>query len=140
MKTIIDTLKKELCLNERIENPYFECYRLHKRIHLGFCDFEVKKSDVFENSSIYKLLEKIISLYNNDNFPRWKTFIFIGFTNDEFQPNELLHFDQYGTIAVFCLINKSSHKIFTNISTVAIIGMNYKKYLKKIISILEKIT
>lgn len=75
---------------------------------------------------------------NNSMFTEWKTLIVVGKTTDVYKKEELLYFNNVNTFVVFYLINEELNKIFMNDSRIFAIGLNYRKYIKRLNGILNK--
>lgn len=75
---------------------------------------------------------------NNSMFTEWKTLIVVGKTTDVYKKEELLYFNNVNTFVVFYLINEELNKIFMNDSWIFTIGLNYRKYIKRLNGILNK--
>lgn len=71
-------------------------------------------------------------------FTEWKTLIVVGKTTDVYKKEELLYFNNVNTFVVFYLINEELNKIFMNDSRIFAIGLNYRKYIKRLNGILNK--
>lgn len=71
-------------------------------------------------------------------FTEWKTLIVVGKTTDVYKKEELLYFNNVNTFVVFYLINEELNKIFMNDSWIFTIGLNYRKYIKRLNGILNK--
>ena len=75
---------------------------------------------------------------NNSMFTEWKTLIVVGKTTDVYKKEELIYFNNVNTFVVFYLINEELNKIFMNDSWIFTIGLNYRKYIKRLNGILNK--
>lgn len=75
---------------------------------------------------------------NNSMFTEWKTLIVVGKTTDVYKKEELIYFNNVNTFVVFYLINEELNKIFMNDSRIFAIGLNYRKYIKRLNGILNK--
>lgn len=71
-------------------------------------------------------------------FTEWKTLIVVGKTTDVYKKEELIYFNNVNTFVVFYLINEELNKIFMNDSRIFAIGLNYRKYIKRLNGILNK--
>lgn len=71
-------------------------------------------------------------------FTEWKTLIVVGKTTDVYKKEELIYFNNVNTFVVFYLINEELNKIFMNDSRICAIGLNYRKYIKRLNGILNK--
>ena len=71
-------------------------------------------------------------------FTEWKTLIVVGKTTDVYKKEELIYFNNVNTFVVFYLINEELNKIFMNDSWIFTIGLNYRKYIKRLNGILNK--
>ena len=70
-------------------------------------------------------------------FSEWKTLIVVGKTKDSYKKDELLYFNNISTFVVFYLVDEDLNKRYMNDSWIFTIGLNYKKYVRKINKILE---
>ena len=107
------------------------CYLLAKKRYLIFWHSLIKKEEINDTLS---QLEKAT---NTKIFDKVKTLIVIGRTTDEFKKEELVYFNNSDTFVVFYLINENSNDIYTNNSWIFALGLNYKKFIKKIDKILN---
>ena len=71
------------------------------------------------------------------NFPKYKTLIIFGETKDEFSKNDLVYFNT-NTYVVFYLINDDTNDIYMDDSWISEMGLNYKKYVRRINDIVKK--
>lgn len=62
----------------------------------------------------------------------------VGKTKDKFNKRELLYFNNVNTYVVFYLIEEETNNVYMNDSWISSLGLNYKKYIKKINEILNK--
>ena len=62
----------------------------------------------------------------------------VGKTKEEYKKEELLYFNNVNMIVVFYLINEEVNKIYMNDSWVFTLGLNYKKYIRKINEIMTQ--
>ena len=108
------------------------CYCLAKKRYLIFWD------EFIEKDAIIKILKSLEEKTNNSNFSEFKTLIIVGKTKEEYKKEELLYFNNVNMIVVFYLINEEVNKIYMNDSWVFTLGLNYKKYIRKINEIMTK--
>lgn len=108
------------------------CYLLDKKRYLVFWDELVKYE------SIEEVLNYLYKKTKNSNFSEFKTLIVISKTKENFKKADLLYFDNVNTIVVFYLINEETNEVYMNDSWISFIGLNYKKYVRKINEILNK--
>ena len=108
------------------------CYCLAKKRYLIFWD------EFIEKDAIIKVLKSLEEKTNNSNFSEFKTLIIVGKTKEEYKKEELLYFNNVNMIVVFYLINEEVNKIYMNDSWVFTLGLNYKKYIRKINEIMTK--
>lgn len=109
-----------------------KCYFLAKKRYLVFYDELIKKESIEE---VLKCLEEKT---NNSKFTEFKTLIVVGKTLDDYKKEDLLYFNNVNTFVVFYLINEETNKMYMNDSRIFTIGLNYKKYVRKINEILNK--
>ena len=74
----------------------------------------------------------------NPNFTESKTLIVVGKTKEKFKKVDLVYFNSVNTLVVFYLINEETNEIYMDDSWISFIGLNYKKYVRKINEILNK--
>lgn len=129
IRKIKSALINKMPLSSKITCRY-ETYAIGNKKYLIFWD------EVISKEKVSSMLQDIASETANKNLSAWKTLIVLGETEDEFNRDELLHFDGVNTIVVFYLINTKSQKVFCNKSWIFPLGMNYRKHIKKIDNIL----
>lgn len=108
------------------------CYLLDKRRYLIFWN-ELTKKD-----SIKEVLNYLEEKTKNPNFTESKTLIVVGKTKEKFKKVDLVYFNSVNTLVVFYLINEETNEIYMDDSWISFIGLNYKKYVRKINEILNK--
>lgn len=108
------------------------CYLLDKRRYLIFWNELIKKD------SIEKMLNYLEKKTKNPNFTESKTLIVVGKTKEKFKKVDLVYFNSANTLVVFYLINEETNEIYMDDSWISFIGLNYKKYVRKINEILNK--
>lgn len=108
------------------------CYCLAKKRYLIFW------YEFIEKDATIKVLKSLEEKTNNSNFSEFKTLIIVGKTKEEYKKEELLYFNNVNMIVVFYLINEEVNKIYMNDSWVFTLGLNYKKYIRKINEIMTK--
>lgn len=62
----------------------------------------------------------------------------VGKTKDKFKKSDLLYFNSVNTIVVFYLINEETNDVYIDDSWISFLGLNYKKYVRKINEIVNK--
>lgn len=107
-----------------------DCYMLKKRRYLIFWN------RLIEKKSIKDILIYLEEKTNNNNFPKYKTLIIFGETKDEFNKNDLVYFNT-NTYVVFYLINDDTNDIYMDDSWISEMGLNYKKYVRRINDIVK---
>lgn len=108
------------------------CYLLDKRRYLIFWNELIKKD------SIEEVLNYLEEKTKNPNFTESKTLIVVGKTKEKFKKVDLVYFNSVNTLVVFYLINEETKEIYMDDSWTSFIGLNYKKYVRKINEILNK--
>ena len=108
------------------------CYLLDKNRYLVFWD-ELIKVELVE-----EILNYLEEKTKNSNFSEFKTLIVISKTKEKFKKADLLYFNNVNTIVVFYLINEETNEVYMNDSWISFLGLNYKKYVRKINKILNK--
>lgn len=91
---------------------------------------------LIEKKSIKEILIYLEEKTNNNNFTKYKTLIIFGETKDEFNKNDLVYFNT-NTYVVFYLINDDTNDIYMDDSWISEIGLNYKKYVRRINDIVK---
>ncbi len=108
------------------------CYLLDKKRYLVFWDELIKKD------SIEEVLNYLEEKTKNTNFTEYKTLIVVGKTKDKFTKSDLLYFNSVNKIVVFYLINEETNDVYMDDSWISFLGLNYKKYVRKINEIINK--
>lgn len=127
-------IKEKLIQNYPLINKVkseLDCYVLNKRRYLIFLD------DLIEKNSIKNTLNYLEEKTKSVEFTKFKTLIVVSKTKEKFTKKELLYFNNIDTFVVFYLINENSNKIYMNSSWIFALGLNYKKYIRKINKILN---
>ena len=127
---IQEKLIKKYPLVNKVDSE-LNCYLLKKRRYLVFWD-ELIKID-----SIKEVLNYLEEKTKSTNFTEYKTLIVVGKTKEEFKKVDLLYFNNVNTFVVFYLINEETNEAYMNDSWIASLGLNYKKYVRKINEILN---
>ena len=128
-------IQEEIIQNYPLVNKIdFElnCYLLDKRRYLIFWNELIKKD------SIEKMLNYLEEKTKNPNFTESKTLIVVGKTKEKFKKVDLVYFNSVNTLVVFYLINEETNEIYMDDSWISFMGLNYKKYVRKINEILNK--
>ncbi len=107
------------------------CYQLAKKRYLVFYDKEVNKININE------ALDDVSSLMRQKK--EFKTIIVVATTKEKFTRSELFYFDGIDTFIVFYLIDLDETIIYINDNWIFTLGLNYKKYVKKINKVVSKI-
>jgi|SRR5690554_7324574 len=110
----------------------FNCYSLAKKRYLIFWEELIKKDDVTE------LLKSLEEKTNNSQFTEFKTIIIVGKTKEEYKKEELVYFNNVNMFVVFYLMDEDKNKIYMNDSWVFTLGLNYRKYVRKLNEIINK--
>ncbi len=129
IKKIKSALIEKMPLSSKVTSRY-ETYAIGNKKYLIFWDGVISKEKV---SSI---LQDLTIATTNKKLSTWKTLIVVGETEEEFKRDELLYFDGVNTIVVFYLINTKSQKVFCNKSWIFPLGMNFRRHIKKMDTIL----
>ncbi len=79
-----------------------------------------------------EILDQIHKNCQNDKFDSFKSIIVVGHTTDKFKKADLQWFDNVSTFFIFYLINDEDKQIYMNDSWIYILGLNYKKHVRKI--------
>lgn len=126
---IQDRIIKNYPLTSKV-NCALNCYLLDNKRYLVFWDETITKQ------SITKILESLDNNTKGSDFSQWKTLIVVGKTSESFKKEELFYFDNVSTFVVFYLVNEHTKEAYKNESWIFTLGLNYKKYIKKIDRIL----
>lgn len=124
-----DRIIKNYPLTSKV-NCALNCYLLDNKRYLVFWDETITKQ------SITKILESLGNNTKGSDFSQWKTLIVVGKTSESFKKEELVYFDNVSTFVVFYLVNEHTNEVYKNESWIFTLGLNYKKYIKKIDRIL----
>ena len=125
---IKDKLIKGYPLTKKIEFP-FECFEVVKRRYVVFYDKEINKNN----------MESLLDVFNENtknSFPKKKTLIVVGHTNEQFNKKDLLFFNGEDTFIVYYLIN-DNNDIFFNDKRVFWFSVDWSKIIKKFNEILK---
>ena len=101
-------------------------YGVGKKIYFKFED------SIINHDNIESILDKISDGVNTSDFTKYKSVIVIGKTDELFKSKELLYFDNKNCFVVFYLINEKNNTIYYNDSWIFALGLNYRKYIKKL--------
>ena len=93
---------------------------------------------ITKKDSIEEVLNYLEEKTKSTNFTEYKTLIVVGKTKEKFKKVDLLYFNNVNTYVVFYLINEETNDIYMNDSWISALGLNYKKYVRKINEILNK--
>lgn len=104
-------------------------YQISKKRYLLFWEDNINKNNV------NNCLEKIDSIYNS--FGKYKLIIVIGITSESFTKTELFYFNNIDTFVVFYLLDFANKKVYMNDRSIFVLGLNYKKIIKKLNKIIE---
>lgn len=122
---IIEKIIKEYPLTTKIDCE-LDCYSLAKKRYLVFWRNNIEKNN------IEKILNIIEEKTNNQKFDNFRTIIVVGNTNDNFKKSDLFYFNGVNIFVVFYLINEQKNKIFYNDSWIFTLGLNYRRFVKKL--------
>lgn len=128
-------IQEELIQNYPLVNKVeseLNCYLLEKKRYLVFWN------ELIKSESIEEVLNYLEEKTKNSNFSEYKTLIVVGKTKEKFKKADLLYFNNVNTIVVFYLINEETNEVYMNDSWISFLGLNYKKYVRKINEILNK--
>lgn len=128
---IQEKLIQKYPLRNKVDSK-LNCYLLNERRYLVFWDELITKKSI---EGILNCLERKTT---NASFTEYKTLILVGQTIEKFEKADLLYFNNINTIVVFYLINIETNEIYMNDSWIPFLGLNYKKYVRKINEILNK--
>ena len=94
--------------------------------------------ELIKKGSIKEVLYYLEEKTKSTNFTEYKTLIVVGKTKEKFKKVNLLYFNNVNTYVVFYLIDEETNDIYMNDSWISSLGLNYKKYVRKINEILNK--
>lgn len=114
------------------DDSELNCYLLDKKRYLVFWDVLIKKD------SLEEVLNYLQEETKKANFTEYKTLIVVGKTKEIFNKVDLLYFNNVNTFVVFYLFNEETDEVYMNDSWISALGLNYKKYVRKINDILNK--
>ena len=109
----------------------FECYEIKKRIYVIFIE------RIINHSNIKKLFSEIEHA-TKYNFPKLKSLIIVGRTEEEFLKNDLLYFNGVDTYVVYYLENILNKEIYYNNQKVFWFSVDWKKIVDRFNMILMK--
>lgn len=95
---------------------------------------------ITKKDSIEEVLNYLEEKTKNANFTEYKTLIVLGKTKEKFKKVDLLYFNNVNTFVVFYLINEETNEVYMNDSWISPLGLNYKKYVRKMKIILKNNT
>lgn len=128
---IQDKLIQNYPLVNKVDSE-LNCYLLDKKRYLIFWE------ELIKCESIEEVLNHLYEKTKNSNFSEFKTLIVVSKTKEKFKKDDLLYFNNVNTIVVFYLINEETNEVCINDSWISFLGLNYKKYVRKINEILNK--
>lgn len=99
-------------------------YQLSNKRYLLFWDEEINKENV------NTCLKRIEANYNS--FGKYKLIIVVGKTSESFSKKELFYFNGVDTFVVFYLIDFAYKRVYMNDRSIFVLGLNYKKIVRKI--------
>lgn len=108
----------------------FECYEAIKRRYVLFID------DKIEKNKIDQLLIKIEETTKND-FSKVKSLIIVGYTDEDFEKEDLVYFNGVDTFVSFYLINQKNNHIYFNDKRMFMLSVDWKKIIRKFNDILD---
>lgn len=127
---IREKIIKNYPLDKKIDCA-LDCYMLAKKRYLIFWNGLVSKN------SMGQILMDLGNMTDNSVFSEWKTLIVVGKTTDVFKKKELSYFNGVNTFVVFYLIDEEKDRTYMDDSWIFALGLNYKKYVKRINEILK---
>lgn len=131
MLEIKNKIITELGLQKPIDCIY-QCYLLDtKRYIIFYPNFITKQS-------IEELLKDIDVNCKPPVFSEWKTIIIVGKTLEVFNEKDLLYFNGINTFVCFYLINDKTDDHYINDQWLFALGLNYRKYIRKLKKILKR--
>ncbi|MBR2722428.1 MAG: hypothetical protein IKB75_06600 [Clostridia bacterium] len=122
-------LISEYPLTKKIECS-FDCYEIIKRRYVIFLDKKVNRANM---ESLLDQLNK--SLIKQSSTA--KTLIVVGYTDEQFEKEDLLFFNGLDTFVVFYLKNDNNGEIYFNDQRVFFFSVDWKKIITKFNKILK---
>ena len=126
---IKNKLIKEYPLTRKVECP-FECFEVIKRRYVIFFNKNIKRKD----------MEPLLDVFNNaikNNSSKVKTLIIVGYTDEQFNKQDLLFFNGVDTFVVYYLKNEINNEIYFNDQKVFWFSVDWKKIIIKFNKILN---
>ena len=109
----------------------FDCYLLASKRYIIF------HKEIITQENCRKILENIEIHCKTPIFSKWKSIIVVGTTTESFNKEDLLYFNGLDTFVCFYLINAITNEHYMNKQWIFTLGLNYRKYIKKIEAILQ---
>ncbi len=129
--TIKEKIINHYPLQERVSCA-LECYQLANKRYLVFVDA------LIDQKNIMQVLQLLENETNCGTFSEWKTLIVVGETQEPFKKGDLFYFNGVNTFVVFYLIDNLNQEIYMNDSWIFTVGLNYRKYVRKIDKIVRE--
>ena len=123
-----DYIIKKLELKKLCQTGF---YGVGKKIYFKF------EGSIINHDNIDSILDKISDCVNTSDFTKYKSIIVIGKTDELFKSKELLYFDNKNSFVVFYLINEENNTIYYNDFWIFALGLNYRKYIKKLNKVIK---
>ena len=123
-------LIKSMKIKTRI-NCKFDCYLLTSKRYIIFY------KGIITQENIKKILKDIDNHCKIPIFSEWKSIIVLGTTREVFNKQDLLYFNGVNTFVCFYLINSITNEHYMNNQWIFVLGLNYRKYIKKIEDVLK---
>lgn len=130
---IKDKLINEYPLTKKIECS-FECFEVIKRRYIIFFEEKINRDNM---EPLLDVFSKAINEATKNNFSKAKTLIVVGYTNEQFNKDDLLFFNGVDTFVVYYLKNDNNNEIYFNDQRVFWFSVDWKKIIKKFNTILK---
>ena len=127
--TIKDTLINEYPLTKKIECS-FECFEVVKRRYVIFFNEKINRNNM-------EFLLDVFNKATKNNFSKVKTLIIVGYTDEQFNNEDLLFFNGIDTFVVYYLKNDTNNEIYFNDQKVFLFSVDWKKIIKRFNEILQ---
>lgn len=127
--TIKDKLINEYPLTKKIECS-FECFEVVKRRYVIFFNEKINRNNM-------EFLLDVFNKATKNNFSKVKTLIIVGYTDEQFNNEDLLFFNGIDTFVVYYLKNDTNNEIYFNDQKVFLFSVDWKKIIKRFNEILQ---
>ena len=127
--SIKEILIKNYPLTKKIDCN-FECYKVIKRRYVIFWKKKINKDNIESLLNEFEISIRTIS-------STVKSLIVVGYTDEEFEKEDLLFFNGVDTFVIYYLKNNNNNEIYFNDQRVFWFSVDWKKIIRKFNKILE---